>query len=100
MLNVLKLAFQAGCGLAALGTGLFYFLYKEWFQLSIFSTLTPDQTYNAFIYSLITSLVAFTILVVAHLVNGKKAKGKVSAENNSIAVDSSGKNSPVTISKG
>jgi len=100
MLNVLKIAFQAGCGLAALGAGLFYFLYKEWFQLDIFSTLTPEQTYNAFIYSLTVSLIALIILIVAHLVKDNKSTAKVSADHNSIAVDSSGKNSNVTISKG
>lgn len=100
MLNILKLAFQAGCGLAALGAGLFYFLYKEWFQLGIFSTLTPEQTYKAFIYSLAFSLVTLVVLVIAHIAQGNKSRAKVSADHNSIAVDSSGKNSNVTISKG
>ncbi|WP_041695647.1 hypothetical protein [Pseudoalteromonas sp. SM9913] len=78
----------------------FYFLYKEWFQLGIFSTLTPEQTYKAFIYSLAFSLVTLVVLVIAHIAQGNKSRAKVSADHNSIAVDSSGKNSNVTISKG
>jgi hypothetical protein len=100
MLNVIKLAFQAGCGLAALGASLFFFAYKEWFKLDVFSTLTPEQTYKAFIYSLTFSLIALVVLVLAHLVKGGKSSAKVCADHNSIAVDSSGKNSNVTISKG
>ncbi|ADT67626.1 hypothetical protein PSM_A0676 [Pseudoalteromonas sp. SM9913] len=36
MLNVLKLAFQAGCGLAALGAGLFTFCIKSGFSWGFF----------------------------------------------------------------
>ncbi|PKG55240.1 hypothetical protein [Shewanella sp. GutDb-MelDb] len=99
MLNLLSTSLKAGFGLTAIATALFYSMHQEWFSLGIFSDLTAQQTYNAFLYSLAATFVAFVLLLIVHVSSKNSPSRTTRATGNSVAVDSSGSHSPVTIKK-
>ncbi|MFB2681582.1 hypothetical protein [Shewanella mangrovisoli] len=98
MLNFLKLTLKAGCVLPSIAAALLYSINKQWVTISIFSTLTSEQTYNAYIYSLGIAFACFILLIIVYS-SGKNASKIITASGNGNAIDSSGTNSPVTIHK-
>jgi len=90
---------KLGAVLVSIAAALFWFVYKGWFELGIFSQMTPEQTFQAFVWS---SLLATTLVIVSIIghVSSKKASPKsISASDNSIAVDNSGSNNSIKIRK-
>lgn len=99
MFSFLKMALKAGFGLAAIGAALFFSIHKEWMKLDVFSQLTPEQTYNFFIYNSIAVFCSFVFLLIIHAASNRREGRTVSASHDSVAVSSSGKNNKITINK-
>lgn len=98
MLNFLKITLKAGCVLPSIAAALLYSINKQWMTISIFTTLTSEQTYNAYIYSLGIAFACFILLIIVYS-STKNASKIITASGNGNAIDSSGTNSPITIHK-
>jgi ABC-type Fe3+ transport system permease subunit len=98
MLNFLKLTLKAGCVLPSIAAALLYSINQQWMTISVFSTLTSEQTYNAYIYSLGIAFACFVLLIIVYS-SSKNSSKTITASGNGNAIDSSGTNSPVTIHK-
>ncbi|EOD9425629.1 hypothetical protein ACJ5M7_001959 [Vibrio harveyi] len=89
MLQFLTSAIKAGFTLAAITAAVFWSLHQGFIQANVFSQMTPDQTYNAFIWS--SGIAGFLFLVAILLSAGQKNSGKtISADNGGTAIDNSG----------
>ena len=98
MLSFLKAALKVGCVLPSIAAALLYSINQQWLTINIFSTLTSEQTFDAFIFSLSIAFASFVLLIFTHISSKGRSK-TISATNNSTVIDSSGTNSPVTINK-
>ncbi|MFQ1876031.1 hypothetical protein [Aeromonas veronii] len=89
MLNFLAGTAKAGFGLASITAAVFWSVQQGFIKANIFSTMTQDQTYKAFIWS---SGIAGVLLFVAMLLSAvTKSNGKsIIAETGGIAIDNSG----------
>jgi len=102
MLVFLKIAFKYGAGLAGLSSVVFLFVNKQWVESGLFTAITAEQTFYAFIISLgITFLLAISFLICYYKDKNEKQKTSViiNAENNSNSINNTG-NGNVTITKG
>ncbi|WP_042150202.1 MULTISPECIES: hypothetical protein [unclassified Pseudoalteromonas] len=89
MLNFLSSAVKAGFGLAAISAAIFWSVHEGFVQASIFAQMTPEQTYNAFIWSIGVAGLALILAIV--LSAGNKSVGKtITADNGGYAIDNSG----------
>ncbi|MFS1863152.1 hypothetical protein BCU54_018915 [Vibrio lentus] len=89
MLQFLTSTAKAGFTLAAIAAAVFWSLHEGFIQAKIFSQMTSDQTYNAFIWS--SSIAGFLLFVAILLSTGSKNSGKtISADNGGTAIDNSG----------
>lgn len=88
MLNFLSGTVKAGFGLASISAALFWTVHEGFIKAEVFSAMTPEQTFLAFIWSsgIAGVLLLFSILLSAAKVNGKS----ISADNGGIAIDNSG----------
>lgn len=98
MLNFLKLTLKAGCVLPSIAAALLYSINQQWMTISVFSTLTSEQTYDAYLYSLGIAFACFVLLILTYS-NSKNSSKTITASGNGNAIDSSGTNSPITIHK-
>ena len=55
------------CGLGAVGSFVFFSLYKRWLELPVFSRMNSTQTFIAFICFLAFTLIALITIVIAHV---------------------------------
>ncbi|WP_283189583.1 hypothetical protein [Pseudomonas sp. PMCC200344] len=90
MLDFLKASLKTGGGLAVVAAALFYSMHVEWLKIGMFSAMTPDQTYKAFLYSLGATVVIALMLMLIHASSNKKASISISARDNANAVNNSG----------
>lgn len=89
MLNFLSTAVKAGFGLAAISAAIFWTVHQGFIQANIFSQMTAEQTFSAFIWS--SSIAGGMLLVAILLSAGSNSKGKsITADNRGIAIDNSG----------
>ncbi|CAI1026373.1 hypothetical protein [Serratia quinivorans] len=102
MLSFWKIAFKYGAGLAVISAVVFLCFNKQWVESGLFTSMTTDQTFYAFIISLgIAFVLAISFLICYYKDRKEKQKTNViiNAENNSNAINNSG-NGNVTITKG
>ncbi len=86
-----KVARKAFLLLFSLGTALFWSLYKEWLSLSIFSTLTQDQTFKIMIVCLSGAFVFLVLQILRLSPNAPGGKGgNAKARNGGIAKGGAG----------
>ena len=83
-------------GLSACAT-LMLSLHKGWLEAKIFSTLSPEQTFSAFIWTLSLSAVLVFVSIIGHFISNRKPEKSITANNSSYAFDNSGKNNTVNI---
>jgi hypothetical protein len=89
MLKFLAGTVKAGFGLAAISAAIFWSVHQGFLQANVFSAMTSEQTFKAFIWS---SGIAGLLLFVAILLSAvTKSNGKsITADNGGIAIDNSG----------
>ena len=89
MINFLAGAVKAGFGLAAIAAAIFWSVHEGFLKANIFSQMTPEHTFAAFIWS---SGIAGILLFVAIILSfTTKSSGKtISADNSGVAIDNSG----------
>lgn len=89
MLGFLSFAVKAGFGLAAISAAIFLSVHQGFFKANVFSVMTPEQTFKAFIWSsgLAAILLFFSILLSAATKSNAKT---ITADNGGIAIDNSG----------
>lgn len=89
MLSFLSGTVKAGFGLAAISAAIFLSVHQGFLQANVFSTMTPEQTFIAFIWS--SGLAGVLLLVAILLSTVTKSNGKsITADNGGIAIDNSG----------
>lgn len=89
MLNFLTTTSKAGFTLASITAALFWSLHNNFIEAKLFSQMTPEQTYNAFIWS--SGIAGFLLLIAILLSTGSNNSGKtISADNGATAIDNSG----------
>jgi hypothetical protein len=89
MLKFLAETVKAGFGLAAISAAIFWSVHQGFLQANVFSAMTSEQTFKAFIWS---SGIAGILLFVAILLSAAtKSNGKsITADNGGVAIDNSG----------
>lgn len=89
MLKFLSLSFKAGFGLTAITAAILWAVHEGFLKAKVFSVMTPEQTFNAFIWStgLSAALLFFSLILSA--VTNQSAKS-IKAETGGIAIDNSG----------
>ncbi|TOE68988.1 hypothetical protein CGJ37_23705 [Vibrio parahaemolyticus] len=88
MLQFLTSAAKAGFSLAAIAAAVFWSLHEGFIQANVFSQMTSDQTYNAFIWS--SGIAGLLFLVAILLSSGSNGGKTISADNGGTAIDNSG----------
>ena len=75
--------------MAAISAAIFWSVHEGFVQASVFAQMTPEQTYNAFIWSIGVAGIALILAIV--LSAGNKSTGKtITADNGGYAIDNSG----------
>ncbi|MEZ9257446.1 hypothetical protein AB4125_07560 [Vibrio splendidus] len=97
MNTLVKLVLQAGLGLAGLGTIIFYGILERWLTLDVFSQMTPEQTYKAFIACIVGALVTLTLLIILKLASKTASNVSSNSSGSGHSVTTTGKNSSVNI---
>jgi len=89
MIKFLSGTVKAGFGLVSITAALLWSHMKGFINAKIFTTMTQEQTYSAFIFTVASSIV---LLIVAILITSQEKKqGKtISSDNGGISVDNSG----------
>lgn len=89
MIKFLTGTVKAGFSLAAIAAAIFWSVHEGFLQANVFSQMTPEQTFTAFIWS---SGIAGVLLLVAIVLSfATKSSGKtITADNGGIAIDNSG----------
>lgn len=99
MLSLLKIVLSAGLGLAGLGALTLYGVMESWLKLDVFSKMTSEQTYNAFIACLIAMFGSLLVLVIVHLRSSPNPSVSAVSHSSGHAINTTGKNSSVNINK-
>jgi len=91
---------KLGAVFASLCAALFLFVYKGWFEARIFSTMSPDQTFSAFIWTTSVAAILVFISLIGHfMTQPKRAEKVIMATGGGIAFDNSGSGNQVEIEK-
>ncbi len=89
MLKFLAGTVKAGFGLAAISAAVFWSVHEGFVKAKIFNKMTPEQTFDAFIWS--SSLAGGLLFIAIVLSSATKSNGKtITADNGGIAIDNSG----------
>lgn len=89
MLKFLTGTAKAGFGLASIAAAIFWSVHQGFLQAKVFSKMTPEQTYNSFIWC--SGIAGILLLVAIFLSAGKAESGKkITADNGGTAIDNSG----------
>ena len=99
MLNFFSTTSKLGAVCASIGAILFWSVHKGWLELALFSKMTPEHTFQAFIWSTSLAFILGLTGFAVHLLEKRKTEKSITASDNSIAIDNSGKNNSINIQK-
>lgn len=63
-------------GISAIGSFVFWSLYKQWLKLGIFAQLTKDQTFRLMIIFLVLTFTAFLSILFIHIITNNNSEQK------------------------
>ena len=99
MLSFFTATSKLGAVFASIGAALFWFVYNGWLELEVFSKMTPEQTFQAFIWSISCAFILAIIGFFVHVLEKRKPEKNITASDHSIAIDNSGKDNSINIKK-
>jgi len=99
MLSFFTITSRLGAVCASIGAALFWSVHKGWLEVGVFSKMTSEQTFQAFIWSISGAFILAIIGFVVYVLEKRKPEKYITASDHSIAIDNSGKDNSINIKK-